>query len=161
MAMVRRSMVILTVTAWGVLGSVAVPGSRAATTAVSYDASGIYDQEASSNYSYTGSATCRSNCTGHPASGTFTMNLRGGAPFWPPSPCVSKRVTGSLDVAWSDATTTTASISGRTADGQKLHLSGTITGGTAFPPGPMRGFVSYPPSPCNPGSFTGSFTFEA
>jgi len=65
---------------------------------------------------------------------------------------------------WSDSTTTTTSITGAYSKKKlRYNLKVTVTGGTNtfYPPGPpVKGFVSHPPSPGSPGSFTGSLAFN-
>lgn len=151
----------------GALFVMVAPGAQAA-TGITYSATGSYANnqcenqiDCTSTYSYTGSASCAQNCVaGAPTDGTFTLSLT-SSPLHPPGPCVSKRVQGTLEVAWSDATTTTASLTGRARHGG-YALKGTITGGTNpfyHPPSPIKGFVSHPPSPCLGGSFAGSLKF--
>jgi hypothetical protein len=142
----------------------AVPSTQAA-TGVTYDVSGTYvggpGGEGIFAYSYDGTATCATNCTGAPSTGIFSLGLTGSA-FHPPSPCVSRRVSGILNVTWSDATTTTATLAGKVRDRKGFSLSGSVTGGTNpfYPPNSsVSGFVSAPPNPCSPGSFTGGLTF--
>jgi hypothetical protein len=145
------------------------PGAQAA-TGVTYSASGGYATtqcanqiDCSTTYSYTGSASCAVNCVaGAPTAGTFTLSLT-ATRFWPSGPvrCDAKQVAGTLAVVWSDATTTTASLTGRSRHHTGYALEGTINGGTNtfWPPGPIKSFVSQPPNSCLAGSFTGFLTF--
>ncbi len=159
------------VAAAGVLALTLGATSAQAATPVAYSASGSYAASCSSDscpasgadtFAYTGSASCSQNCVaGAPSDGTFQLSLNDTTRFHPPSPCVAKQVRGTLDVAWSDASTTHVSLSGSNRDHKGYVLSGTIDGGTStfWPPGPFKGFVSHPPSPCNPGTFTGVLNF--
>jgi hypothetical protein len=103
------------------------------------------------------------NCaSGAPTAGSFAIGLTGST-LHPPSPCISKKVQGTVEVTWTDHTTTTASLAGhfaRRKDGYVLEM--TVTGGTNafYVPGSVsKGFVNHPPSPCSPGSFAGSLRF--
>lgn len=158
----RFKHLLATLTASGATLLAAVPAAHAA-TGVAYDISGSYVAGAAGEgtfaYTYDGTASCAANCTGAPSAGTFTLGL-GGPILHPPNPCLSRRVSGSLTVSWSDATTTTATLAGRLRDRKGFSLSGSVTGGTNpfYPPDPIKGFVSVPPNPCVADSFTGSFT---
>jgi hypothetical protein len=160
----RLKHLLVTLTASGALTLlVAVPAQAA--TGVDYDLSGSYVSgpggEGTFAYGYDGTASCAANCTGAPADGTFTLGLSGPI-LHPPNPCLSRRVSGTLTVTWADATTTTATLAGRLRDRKGFSLSGSVTASTNpffFPPGPIKGFVSAPPNPCTPGSFTGEFSF--
>jgi hypothetical protein len=150
------------------LGLCLAPGAQAATS--TYGASGAYAANDCTNQidctttiGYAGSATCAPNCiAGAPTEGTLAISLT-ATPFHPPSPCFAKLVEGTLEVVWSDATTTTASLTGKARGNKGYALQITITGGTNpfFPSGrPSKGFVSHPPSPCSPGAFTGSLALR-
>jgi hypothetical protein len=161
----RLKHLLVTLTACGALSLLALVPAAQAANGVDYDVSGSYLSapagEGTFAYSYDGTASCATNCTGAPTGGTFTLGLSGAA-LAPPNPCISRRVSGTLTVTWSDATTTTAILEGRNRDRKGFSLSGTVTGGTSpffFPPDPIKGFVSLPPNPCVAGSFTGSLTF--
>jgi hypothetical protein len=163
----RFKHLLVTLTALGALVLLAAVPAAQAATGVAYDVSGSYvggfSGEGTFAYSYDGTASCGSNCTGAPTGGTFTLGLTGPA-LHPPSPCVSRRVSGTLTVTWADATTTTVALAGKNQDRKGFSLSGNVTASTNpfFPPSPgtsVKGFVSFPPNPCNPGSFTGAFTF--
>jgi hypothetical protein len=145
--------------------------AQAASSKMTYSASGSYatndcshEIDCTPTYGYTGGSTCTKNCLpGAPLSGTIAINLTGSTSH-PPGPCLSKKIQGSLEVVWADKTTTTASITGKYNKKQAGYsLKVTVTGGTNtfMPPGPAKkGFVSHPPSPCNPGSFAGSVVFS-
>jgi hypothetical protein len=103
-------------------------------------------------YDWTGTASCIQNCTGVPASGDFALHLSAAGRAYPPSPCVSKRVTGTFSATWSDATLTTASLSGRSQDGKSYSILGTVDpASTHYPSDPIRGTVAFPPTPIRPG----------
>lgn len=108
-------------------------------------------------YSYAGSGSCLQGCTGFPTTADVTINVSGAVskPF-PPSPCISKSVSGTFSITWSDATVSTGTLSGRSHDGKAYSLSGTISGG-ADAGGSITALVGFPPSPCLLGSFTGGF----
>ncbi|MEA2215826.1 MAG: hypothetical protein QOK19_1387 [Solirubrobacteraceae bacterium] len=144
--------------------------ASAASPKVLYGAAGSYSAnncenqiDCSPTYEYTGASECTKNClSGAPAGGTFSFSLLGSGKH-PPSPCVSKKLTGTVEVLWADHTTTTASIAGKASKKGGYSLKLTVTGGTNtfYAPGPVtKGFVSHPPSPCSPGSFAGSLTFS-
>ena len=150
--------------------ALAVPAGAQAAIGV-YSASGAYGANDCTNQidctttiGYAGSASCAPNClAGAPTEGTIAISLT-ATPFHPPGPCVAKLVEGTLEVQWSDATTTTASITGKARGNKGYALQITITGGTNpfLPPGrPSKGFVSHPPSPCTPGAFTGSLALRS
>jgi hypothetical protein len=103
--------------------------------------------------SASGGATCASNCTGKPPSGKFSILIK-TVTTHPPSPCRVKRLSGSLSVTWSDATTSTAQISGKFTKSQVLKLTGRLDpGGVDYPPVPIRILLNnYPPSPCTAAS---------
>jgi hypothetical protein len=161
---VRGKRLLASLIAAGALGCAASPAAQGA-TGVTYDISGSYVAgpagEGVFAYSYDGTATCAINCTGAPSGSSFTLGLT-GSPLHPPNPCLSRRVNGTLNVTWSDATTTTATLAGKIRDRKGFSLSGSVTGGTNpfYPPNSsVSGFVSLPPSPCNPGTVTGELTF--
>ena len=144
--------------------------AQAASSKALYSTSGSYvtndcshEIDCTPTYGYTGSSTCIKSClTGAPSTGTFAINLA-GSPLHPPGPCLSKTVQGDLEVLWSDNTTTTASITGKLSKKGGFTLKVTVTGGTnpAIPPGPpTKSFVSHPPNPCSPGSFSGSLALH-
>jgi hypothetical protein len=124
-----------------------------------YDYSGICDVGACGNvYRFAGSGPCLQGCTGFPSSADVTINVSGAvSKTFPPSPCISKSVSGTFSIAWSDATTSSGTLSGRSHDGKAYSLSGTISGG-AYAGGSISALVGFPPSPCVSGSFTGGFT---
>jgi hypothetical protein len=157
---------LATLTASGALLAT-VPAAHAA-NGVAYDVAGSYISgpggEGTFAYSYDGTATCAANCTGAPSGGTFSLGLTGALPLAPPNPCLSRRVNGTLNVTWSDATTTTATLAGKLRDRKGFSLSGSVTAGTNpfYPPEPITpvsGFVGFPPNPCTPGSFAGQLSF--
>jgi hypothetical protein len=163
---VKFKHLLATLTASGALLAT-VPAAQAA-TGVAYDVSGSYISgpggEGTFAYTYDGTATCAASCTGAPSGGTFTLGLSGPG-LHPPNPCVSRRVSGTLTVSWSDATTTVATLSGKNRDRKGFSLAGSVTAGTSpfYPPEPITpvsGFVGLPPNPCNPGSFTGELSFS-
>jgi hypothetical protein len=153
-----------------VLGLVLAASAQAAPKTVSYSAAGSYAVNNCENqidctplFGYTGASSCTKNCSAAPTAGAFKLSMNGSVAH-PPGPCISKTVQGIVEVAWSDNTTTVASIAGKFSkkkDGYILKVS--VTGGTnkAFPPGPpTKAFVNHPPSPCSPGSFAGSLSFR-
>jgi hypothetical protein len=79
----------------------------------------------------------------------------GGSRQWPPTP---------VHVAWSDTTTTDATVSGHLS-GHRLTLTGTVSSGTFVGQAvtvPVT--FKYPPNPCklalsSSSSFTGSLAF--
>jgi hypothetical protein len=111
-----------------------------------------------------GTATCTGCPASVPQSGTFALRFTSYRLF-PPSPCRVKSMDGRLDVTWSDARTTSATVSGSIRDDKTTLLySGTTDAtSTAYPPQPMRGVLTnFPPVPmCTAGSnpTTGTLTF--
>jgi hypothetical protein len=106
------------------------------------------------------SPTCASNCAGAPSAGSITIALTGGTSA---NACVSRQLTGTVRSPGPDATTTSRTLSGRVRDHKGYSLSGEVTASTNpfYPPSPftsMKASVSFPPNPCNPGTFTGSLT---
>lgn len=113
--------------------------------------------------SMTGTAsTCTgSGCLTAPTSGDASLTLQwppapicpgGGSRQWPPSP---------IHVAWSDTTTTDASVSGQ-LKGHRLTLTGTVSAGTfAGQTVTIPVTFVHPPNPCKltSSTFTGSLAF--
>jgi hypothetical protein len=139
---------------WGALA-----GSAQGASGPRYGLSGGYAPSCSTDvcfggvdtYDWSGTAECIANCEGVPQSGSFSIHLKGTVGRFPPSPCVSKRVTGTFTASWSDATFTTASLSGRSRDGNSYRLRGvTDASSTAYPSDPIRGSVAYPTDPIKP-----------
>ena len=121
-----------------------------------YDYSSICDfGVCGSVYRFAGSGPCSQGCTGFPTSADVTINVSGGGskPF-PPSPCISKSVSGAISIVWSHETVSTGTLFGRSHDGKAYSLSGTISGGV-YTGGSISALVSFPPNPCLAGSFTG------
>jgi hypothetical protein len=169
-----RYLFVLTVAGAVLLALSPVPGR--ATSDTTYNVSGSYATTVACTgepcvlvrtYSYDGTATCQTACTGAPNNGAFSLRLTGQGSF-PPSPCVSKTVSGNLAVAYPPSPVfpagaeTTATITGNhNIDFHGYSIAGTVDAtSTAFPSVPIKGFVSHPPSPCNPGAFSGVLTFH-
>jgi hypothetical protein len=145
--------------------TLAVGSAGAAAGSVAYSLSGAYAHSSSCGdvvctanvYSYTGSGSCQQGCTGFPAGADVQITISGAlSRTFPPSPCISKSVSGGFSITWSDATASTGTLSGRSRDGKAYMLSGTISGG-AYSGGSLSVLVSFPPSPCLAGSFSGGF----
>jgi hypothetical protein len=142
-------------------------GTAKATPGVDYSLSGGYipTQECTldpatctDTYDYVASGSCEQSCTGFPSSADVTISVSGQtAKTFPPSPCISKSVSGTFSISWSDATTSTGTISGHPHDGKSYALSGTIIAG-AYTGGSISSLLYYPPSPCLIGSFSGGLT---
>jgi hypothetical protein len=153
-----KHLTLLVLAASTLVLALAVPSAQAA-PGTTYSLSAAYTTSCtgdvvciSSTYDWSGTATCSANCTGAPQSGTFTIHLAGSGPYFPPSPCISKRVTGSFSATWSDATFTTAQLSGRSRDGKSYLIAGTTDAtSTAYPPQPMKGSLRFPPDSCSAG----------
>jgi hypothetical protein len=147
------------------------PSASAAPGTPVYSASGTYAPTCNTDvcfggvntYDYSGTATCSQNCANAPSSGTLQTTFH-ATRFFPPEPirCVPKTVTGSFTFTPTDPNFPPqpifASLSGHSRDRKALVASGTLTSG-AFSGGEVSVLYSFPPSPCNPGSFTGAVTF--
>jgi hypothetical protein len=83
-----------------------------------------------------------------PTSGEFTVSL--AVRTYPPSPCKVQSVTGTLDVAWSDGTTSSAAVTGRFRDSRTLALSGAFPSTDAvYASDELTVLLDhFPPSPC-------------
>jgi hypothetical protein len=113
-------------------------------------------------YDYTGPGTQNTFPPGPPTA-QFHLTFSASR-FFPPSPCRMKSGTGTFDVTWSDATTSSGTFTFKARDSRTLSLSGAITSSTStfYPAGPpVRGFVTHPPNPCLGGSTSGALTFSA
>ena len=142
-------------------------GTARATSGIDYSLSGSYfpTQECTvdaltctDTYDYAASGSCEQGCTGFPSGADVTISVSGQtAKTYPPSPCISKSVSGTFSITWSDATTSIGTLSGHTHDGKAYALSGTISGG-AYMGGSISTLVYFPPSPCLIDSFAGGLT---
>jgi hypothetical protein len=117
-------------------------------------------------YDYDGTASCVSRCQNASPTGTFTLELSGQGRF-PPSPCVSKRVSGTLSFLPGDPIfpAVVAQVSGHNVDFKGYKVRGQITVG-ALTGRSVSAFVSYPVDPispaldgCTPGTFSGTFQY--
>jgi hypothetical protein len=144
-------------------------GAQGANGSVSYGLTGSYSTSCNSDvgcisrsYQYAGSASCEQNCSGVPSSGSFTITLSGSGAF-PPSPCISQRVSGNLAFTSTDPSFPPDPVLGTLTGRHNVDLHGYRLAGTvstrAFAGYSVSGFVSFPPSPCSPGTFSGSLTF--
>jgi hypothetical protein len=139
-------------------------GTASASPGVDYSLSGGYAQSTlcevaicSNVYDYSGSGSCQ-GCTGFPTSANVTMNFSGATSnTYPPNPCISKTVSGTFSITWSDSTVSTGTLSGHTHDGKAYALSGTISGG-AYMGGSISSLVRFPPNPCLAGTSAGTLT---
>jgi hypothetical protein len=95
-----------------------------------------------------GTATCSVCIAGKPTSGDFAITTI--VQTFPPSPCKVKAVSGTLDMTWSDGTTSSATVSGKFRDSKSLSLSGIFSATDAvYPSDPVTILLSnFPPSPC-------------
>jgi hypothetical protein len=168
--MKKHLLAALTASALLALALLAPTASAAPGTPV-YAASGAYAPSCNTDvcfgggvntYDYSGTATCAQNCTGAPSSGDLQAHFSATARFFPPNPCVPKRVSGSFTFTPTDTAFPPnpwfASLSGRSRDRKAIFASGTLTSG-AFAGGTVSVLVGFPPNPCSPGSFTGTVTF--
>jgi hypothetical protein len=114
-------------------------------------------------YAYDGTATCVSKCENAAQMGSFTLDLSGEGNF-PPSPCVSKRVEGTLTFFPPHPIfpAIVVAVEGHDVDFHGYRVQGTITTG-ALAGLSVTAFVSYPPGPispmelgCSPGAFDGT-----
>src|SRR5205807_6028205 len=97
-----------------------------------------------------GTATCSACRPGDPAGGAFSLSLTQIRSF-PPNPCRVKTISGTLSVTWSDATFSTAAVSGHFTDGKPIvALTGTVDpSSTRYSPDPIKVVLNnYPPNPC-------------
>jgi hypothetical protein len=137
-----------------------VPAGAAASTTVVYSLAGTATMApgtpgcidcAPASASSSGTATCSACRVGDPAGGTFSLSLT-QIRLFPPNPCRVKTISGTLSVTWSDATTSTAAVSGHFTDDKPiLTLTGTIDpSSTRFQAGPIRVVLNnHPPNPCS------------
>jgi hypothetical protein len=79
----------------------------------------------------------------------------------PTDPCKMKTGTGTLNVIWSDSTTTVGTFSFKARDSKSLSMTGQITGGTnpRFVTGnSVSSLVALPTDPCLGGATLGTVT---
>lgn len=154
----------------------ALSGGAQGASGATYQLQGLYEQSPEcdsppcgpgfvATYFYEGTGTCVRNCQNVSPTGMFDMFLAGEGSF-PPSPCVSKRVSGTLQFAPVDpiSPAIVAQVSGHNVDYKGYRVRGQITAG------PLTGrsvsaFVTYPGgvSPlagCDPGTFTGTLEYH-
>jgi hypothetical protein len=119
---------------------------------------GCTDQLIGYTYGGSGSGT---NChPTDPCEGAFTLSFFVTKTL-PQDPCRMKSGTGTLNVIWSDSTTTIGSFSFKARDSKTLSMSGQVTGGTnsRFGTGSaMSGLVATPSDPCVGGTTVGTVT---
>jgi hypothetical protein len=146
-------------------------GNAAATSSVSYALSGAYAVSSPgpscppthvcvNTYSFTGAASCQQGCSGFPSGANVTLDASGSSTkILPPSPCVSKDVSGTFSIAWSDATSSSGTLTGHSHDGKSYAFSGVISTG-AYAGGSISSHVNLPPNPCLSSTFTGTLTLS-
>lgn len=95
-----------------------------------------------------GTAECTVCAPGKPTGGTFKIET--AVRTFPPSPCRVKSVSGTLEVAWSDGSVSTANVSGRFRHSTTLKLTGTFYPvDPLYPTDPFKILLNnFPPSPC-------------
>lgn len=95
-----------------------------------------------------GTATCSVCIPGKPTSGNFTIST--DVQTFPTDPCKVKSVSGTLDMTWSDGSTSTASVSGKFHDSKALSLAGSFYPvDPIWPTDPLTVLLNnFPPSPC-------------
>ena len=95
-----------------------------------------------------GTAACRVCLVGKPSSGTFTISL--AVETFPPNPCRVRSVFGTVDVSWTDGTTSMAAVSGKFRDSKALSVSGAFSPTDPAYPGLPAALVlnNFPPNPC-------------
>jgi hypothetical protein len=169
MSTLGRKRIVMTALVLGAALTLAVAlgvgRAGAASGSVDYSLAGTYSYSQTCEggsctnvYSYTGTGSCRLGCTGFPSGADVTITLGGDASrTHPPNTCISKSVSGTYSITWSDATSSTGTLSGRSRDGKAFSLSGTLDAGP-FAGGSISVLVGFPPNPCLSGSFTGGFT---
>jgi hypothetical protein len=119
---------------------------------------GCTDQLIGYTYGGSGSGT---NCSpGDPCDGAFTLSFF-VTKMHPTDPCKMKTGIGTLNVIWSDSTTTVWTFSFKARDSKSLAMTGQITGGTnpRFVTGnSVSSLVALPTDPCLGGATLGTVT---
>ncbi|HEY5985339.1 MAG TPA: hypothetical protein VIV12_02995, partial [Streptosporangiaceae bacterium] len=116
-------------------------------------------------YVYTGDGACSVGCVGFPPGSVHVTLSFSVSRLFPPSPCMMKSGTGTLDASWPDdpnLSTAQGTFTFRAHDSHVMDLSGSITSSTlaAVPVGEaLSGFVTFPPSPCTGGTTQAGLTF--
>jgi hypothetical protein len=159
------------------VSSFAAPTAAAATPVASFRVSGTATAACatSGDFCLLGSTTTSDyngttgTCTGTNCPSTVgTIDLTFGFVKFPPNPCHTNKVTGTLTLEYPadpifPPQPMRVSVSGHLRDDHSVVLTGTVpTDAPFYPPVPMRVIVSpsFPPNPCTPntGTFNGSIT---
>jgi hypothetical protein len=129
-----------------------------------YEASGTYTPPAIDPFgdavlpaAFDGGLSCSAACSGLPGSASFSLSLQGTRTA-PTDPYRFRRSAGGLSVAWSDATSSLASVSARSRDHKDYVLEGTISSGR-FVGFRLSGWMSTPADASQSGGFVGELDF--
>jgi hypothetical protein len=108
---------------------------------------------------------CVRQCSGWPTDPTTVSLTLSVTKVAANNPCIAKAGTGTLDLHWPDDVTTPVaqgSLTFKARDSKTMVLSGQMTSSTVpllYPPTPIRGTVTFPPSPCVGGTSTATIRF--
>jgi hypothetical protein len=111
-------------------------------------------------YTFGGSGSGTNCYPNDPCDGAFTLSFF-VTKLMPTDPCRMKTGSGSLNVTWSDTTTTFGSFAFKARDSKTLSLTGQVTGGTntRFVTGSgLSGLVATPTDPCVGGATVATVT---
>jgi hypothetical protein len=116
-------------------------------------------------YSYLGPGTCSANCLGYPPSPVDVTLKFSVARIFPPSPCMMKSGTGTLDASWPNdpsLPTNQGTFTFKAQDSHVADFSGSISASSlaALPVGEaLGGYVTFPPNPCTGGTAQAGLSF--
>jgi hypothetical protein len=113
-------------------------------------------------YEYDGEGACLGCYPIDPIRGTFCFSLVAER-YYPVDPVRVKSGSGTLEVLWTDSTTTPVAYKFKARDSKSLSLTGQVTGGTSsrFAAGTsFGGLVGLPPNPVDPALTTGAVWFD-
>lgn len=117
------------------------------------------------SYTYLGPGTCSAYCLGYPASPADVTLTFSVARIFPPSPCMMKSGTGTLDASWpNDPSQPTAqgTFTFKAQDAHIVRFSGAISVSSlpVLPVGEsLGGYVAFPPNPCTGGTAQAGLSF--
>lgn len=116
-------------------------------------------------YSFTGPGTCQSGCLSWPSGSTETALSFSVARTFTSDACRMKTGTGTLDLSWPDdpLAVARATLMFKARDSHTIAFTGAITSSTTSAlriSDRLKGFVGFPPNPCDGGTTSGSITFS-
>jgi len=136
----------------------------ASTACTSYDGFGGCVPGTSTTSTFSG---ITGSCSGICPSTTGTVNIDFKFVKFPPNPCQTNKVVGTLTLAYPNdpefaQQSILVDLTGHLRDDHAVVLSGTYPPNPWYPPGPIKVLLSltFSPNPCTPdtGTFTGSIT---